>query len=602
MLNPDDRRLRSLRCWLESTVQVRCIGMHDMASLVVGLSRPAQILRLAPKKIQLAQWNPRDSGTCPGCLDRRCRQQEAELDPAAGSASRDNLLPMTSYVVDILSYLSQRKIPIGSGLDVDLEALSWRQFWVEPDPSCPCCVLQSGKEKNHIAPVELHPRIKRSATAYRIIEVDQLALSPERYLNETCGFLGPAYTRSLFLPFGARVQGTFSINRRRVSWGANSSTYGRSLSTGLCEAFERHASHAVPPNQPTVVACLRDVRDRALDPRECGLYDSEFYEINTSVGRFSEDLRIRWIEGYSLTESRPILVPTQLAHYGAPLEGEQRFVFSNSNGSASGTCVEEAIFFAILEVIERDAFMTHWLACLSPKRVNLDSIENPTLHILRARLRHAGYELSVLDARFDIPVPTLVAVLNRSENTYGAFAVGACAHFNPEVAIVSSVSDAASRVAGFADRTRRAETRLRGLLADYGRVRTIGDHGALYGLPEAAHGAAFLTAGPMEDYEHLFDQWNTALPHSMDLKDDVNHLISILRHRGLQRVIVVDMSSPESLRAGLRTVKVLIPGALPIDFGHGKLRVSNLPRFVRLGAMYGKNGIPLNYRIPHPFA
>jgi len=592
----DDERLRSLRRLLGHALQVDSIDRYEAANPAACLGRPARILRLAPTRIQVAQWDPHESGTCPGCLDRRCRQREAELSSAGGLFAA--VLPITSFAVDILASLCQLKLPAGSGVDFDLEALCWRPFWIEPDPACACCASQSREEELPVG-IELQARAKRAPAAYRALEVDRLC-EPTRYLNQTCGFLGPTYTRSLFSPFGARVQGAFSYRGHRVAWGANSSTYGRALMIGLCEAFERHASHGPRTNQRVVFARLGDLQDHALDPRECGLYDSTFHEANPSVERFSEDLRVRWIDGYSLTEARPILVPTQLVYYGVELKGEERFVFSNSNGCATGSSLEEAIFFAILEVIERDSFMMHWLACLSPVRIDLDSIKNPDLHILRARLRQAGYQLSVLDARLDISVPALIAVAQRLDDDYGAFAIGACSHFEPETAIVSSVSDAAARIVGFTERTRRAATRLGRLLADPTSVRVISDHAALYGLPEAARQAAFLTAGHVEEYSRLFDGWNRERPRSMDLRDDIEWLMAMLVRVGLRRVIVVDLTSPEGLRAGLHTVKVLIPGALPIDFGYGKLRVAGLPRFSVLAAKYGKPGALS--RTPHPFA
>jgi ribosomal protein S12 methylthiotransferase accessory factor len=405
----------------------------------------------------------------------------------------------------------------------------------------------------------------------------------------------------LLQPFSARIQGSFAYGTQAVAWAGNATTYAGAQLVGLCEAFERHAGVTPRGERKVVVGSLGELRDGALDPRDCGLYDVEFYAAHREVEPFSDELRIRWVTGYSLTEARPILVPAQLAYYGTLPAGESRFVFESSNGCATGTCLEEAIFFGMLEVIERDAFLMQWLAELSPVQVDLESVDCPQLQILRTRLKGAGCSVAVLDSRLDLKVPTVIAVTQR-EGGYGAFLVAAASHLDPRAAILSAVTDAASRQVGFVERTKRQERRLRATLNDFSRVRTISDHGDLYGLPEAAREAAFLTRGPVADYAQLYSGWEREAPRFSDLREDIEWLTLQLCAAGLTRVIVVDQTSPEGLRAGLRTVKVLIPGALPMYFGHDQCRAHGLKRLTEI-MLRRHGGAALDRaRIPHPFA
>ena len=69
---------------------------------------------------------------------------------------------------------------------------------------------------------------------------------------------------------------------------------------------------------------------------------------------------MNWVWGYSFLQERPILVPELLAYYS--LGYGEGFVYETSNGCALGGSLEEAIFHAILEVVERDSFLLTWYA------------------------------------------------------------------------------------------------------------------------------------------------------------------------------------------------------------------------------------------------
>lgn len=76
--------------------------------------------------------------------------------------------------------------------------------------------------------------------------------------------------------------------------------------------------------------------------------------------------------------------------------------------------------------------------------------------------------------------------------------------------------------------------------------------------------------------------------------------------RSLQMdVIVVDQSSSETLRNGLRCVKVLIPGMLPMTFGHHLRRLEGLDRVLEVPMKLGYADRRLTPQelnpYPHPF-
>jgi ribosomal protein S12 methylthiotransferase accessory factor len=70
-------------------------------------------------------------------------------------------------------------------------------------------------------------------------------------------------------------------------------------------------------------------------------------------------------------------------------------------------------------------------------------------------------------------------------------------------------------------------------------------------------------------------------------------------------VIVVNQSSPEITRNRLHCVKVIVPGMLPMTFGHHLIRITGLRRLLEVPYRMGYVQQPLSYEQlnphPHPF-
>jgi ribosomal protein S12 methylthiotransferase accessory factor len=67
-------------------------------------------------------------------------------------------------------------------------------------------------------------------------------------------------------------------------------------------------------------------------------------------------------------------------------------------------------------------------------------------------------------------------------------------------------------------------------------------------------------------------------------------------------VIVVDQTTPEHQAGGFSCVKVIIPGTLPMTFGHDVRRVDGLPRLFDVPRRLGKRLRAQDVNPdPHPF-
>ena len=140
------------------------------------------------------------------------------------------------------------------------------------------------------------------------------------------------------------------------------------------------------------------------------------------------------------------------------------------------------------------------------------------------------------------------------------------------------------------------------MLHDSSLVRQMDDHGMLYGLPQAEERLSFLldNNGPMRTFKEEF-KWKS---NHTDLTDDLQDILQVFRQLNLD-VIIVDQTTPETIRNGLYCVKVLIPGMLPMTFGHHLTRLTGLERVLRVPMELGYTDKPLTPEqlnpFPHPF-
>ncbi|SFR06415.1 ribosomal protein S12 methylthiotransferase accessory factor [Lentzea waywayandensis] len=359
--------------------------------------------------------------------------------------------------------------------------------------------------------------------------------------------------------------------------------YGRTTSfeeaerVAIFEAIER--LNGMRPRVPsTLEASFAELGpDQALDPERLGLNDFG----NT----YHPDLRIRWTPGWSYTRRKPIQVPEQVAYWGAHTPPEQRFLHETSNGCGLGNSLTEAVLHGLFEVAERDAFLMAWYAQTPLRKIKLPN--EPLLHHLTDRLAELGYELLFLDATNDLGIPAVLSLARarRSDLPQAFFAAGASP--DPTKAMRSAAVEVAVDVEAFADRAREnpenyQRERLLSLLHDPTQVRSMDDHVAVNTLPEAKTRYASLVSD--EPPQALNNQ-----PRHTDLKELLDHYTEDLKAKGLE-LIAVDQSDPHTANTlGLHSAKVIVPGTLPMTFGHLHRRTRGLPR------------LDLQAGHPHPF-
>ncbi|MEU6724100.1 TOMM precursor leader peptide-binding protein [Nonomuraea wenchangensis] len=341
--------------------------------------------------------------------------------------------------------------------------------------------------------------------------------------------------------------------------------------------------------------------DRAVDPATLGLHEPDRYRTDPhrTLVPYAPDVPTTWAQGWSFTRSTPLLVPEHVAYWGLPRSDAARFVAETSSGCGLGNSLAEAVLHGFFEVAERDAFLMAWYAGTPLPRLAVPD-DHPLLPHLVDRLDHRGYVLEFLDATNDLGVPVALAMARQRDGRQPAAFFAAGAHPDPVAAMVSAAAEIAVDVESAADRARRApgdytRERLLRLLDDPDRIRTMEDHVAVYGLPEAAGKYAFLLGDAPEPVP-------APAPPGGDLWAVLDHYVGHLRGLGLE-LAAVDQSHPVIRdRLGLRAAKVIVPGTLPMTFGHANRRLRGLDRLWSVPALLGRRSTRGPDRLPpHPF-
>ncbi|SES41194.1 TOMM precursor leader peptide-binding protein [Salipaludibacillus aurantiacus] len=482
----------------------------------------------------------------------------------------------------------------------NMKTLATSQHIFLPNPTCPMCssLPEDTSELAHIR-LESSPKIKESV--YRSRSMDELKTGLVKdYLDYRTGLMN-GKMQDLRLPF-ADVLVNMPLFGGDEGVAGRSNSYETSELTAILEGLERYCG-IEPRGKRTVVHDSYDhLKEWSLNPLSVGVHETEQYKKpDFPFKPFKPEEPMNWVWGYSLLEERPILVPELLAYYS--LSCGDGFVYETSNGCALGGTLEEAIFHAIMEVVERDSFLLTWYARLPLPRLDLRSANDTELQLMVERITEVtGYELYFYNSTMEHGIPSVWAIAKNKRSKGVNIICAAGANPDPVSAVKSSIYELAGMMFRDDEKLEKNRKKYKKMLKDPFAVRTMEDHGMLYGLKEAEERLTFL----LDDHRPLrtFAEEFKEPPANTDLKDDLQDILQRLRRVNLD-VIVVDQTTPVIERNGLYCAKVLIPGMLPMTFGHHLTRVKGLERVLTVPVQLGYEKKPLQYEqlnsFPHPF-
>ncbi|WP_419887514.1 TOMM precursor leader peptide-binding protein [Neobacillus niacini] len=518
-------------------------------------------------------------------------------------ASRTGLLHLSHLVVDEVRRIlqgnqaqSEEKVCF-----INLKTLksSWHRFL--PVSLCQIC-SQLPDDSPANAQIFLRQSPKVTSDSYRSRSLDDLNnVLVKDYLDQRTGLMNDKMVNLVHTFADVSVNLPLFEGDERTAGRTNS--FAVSELTAILEGLERYCGLEPRGKQTVVHDSYNHLKNHALNPIEVGVHAKEQYERpGFPFTEFDPDRPIDWVWGYSFLQERPILVPQLLAYYSLGC-GSRGFVYETSNGCALGGSLEEAIFYGIMEVVERDSFLMTWYAQMLLPRLDPASIDDQELQLMIERMRAvAGYDLYLYNSTMEHGIPSILAIAKNRKEKGMNLICAAGSHLDPVRAVKTAVHELAGMMLSLDEKLEANQEEYVRMFHDSSLVQQMDDHGMLYGLPEAEERLQFLLDEnrPLRPF-HEELQWNS---EHLDLTEDLREILQVFRRKNLD-VIVVDQTTPETSRNGLYCVKVLIPGMLPMTFGHHLTRVTGLERIFKVPMELGYSNEPLKAEQlnphPHPF-
>nr|WSZ97823.1 TOMM precursor leader peptide-binding protein [Streptomyces sp. NBC_00857] len=494
------------------------------------------------------------------------------------------------------------------------------------DSACPSCGVLRGDTAPVLAPREV-PLTKITPSVLRTRRLDQETVRRD-YLFPGLG-LFKELRQDLQSPFGAcSVELPARWGRREPAIG-RAADYGTSRTVAVLEGLERYAGLHRGGAAPPVRARYADVADRALYPPDLGTHPEESYRSEGFRYRaFDPTTEIDWVWAYSFRTDDRVLVPERAAFWGPRHDAEISFFYDTSNGCALGNSVEEAVLHGLRELAERDAFLLTWYRQLALPEVAMEGADPALDHLLAKAGLFTGFGFRCFNATMEYGIPALLLTAENEESGApegkekgGPHLFAGCgSHPDPVQAVTGGLYELVGTILATRDAYERRRPEALRMLDDPYLIRRMEDHSTVGALPEARGRFAFLLDRKAHGWnasepDHRSRTGHTSglvplarVPKTLrsdepDLRADLYTAVAGILDRGLD-VLVVDQTMPELARNGLSCVRVLVPGLIPMTFGHRNRRTRGLPRLT--------DGTGVPYRsllapgreigaVPHPF-
>ena len=238
----------------------------------------------------------------------------------------------------------------------------------------------------------------------------------------------------------------------------------------------------------------------------------------------------------------------------------------DSNGSAAGNCLEEAIFQGSMELIERDAVAVWWYNRLQQPAIATGSFQMPYVDALVEYYASINRDIWVLDLTHDLGICTLACVSRRNDQDIEDIILGFGTHFDPKIALLRAMTEVNQFLPSVSLKNKDGTTRY-----------LFGDQLAKQWWSTARiKDMHYLTPDADKPARHLADFNN---PSTNDVRTDVEHLVGVFKDHNME-MLVLDQTRPD---IGLSVVKVVVPELCHFWRRFGKRRMVDLP--VQLGLL-----------------
>jgi len=359
-------------------------------------------------------------------------------------------------------------------------------------------------------------------------------------------------------------------------------TKSHAKASALMESIERYCSlpsksflNPIHGNYPELSKSHNKVlhSDEVIEPTQLN------YNVKESI--------IDYLPGFDLLNNEEILVPAELvfSRYFPKSPSINGFLYSHTNGLASGNVIEEAICQALCELIERDAVSIADLCASSiPYSIlkgmtnSLMQKGNDTVKFLQVdwdeftddpsifpdvditdiarqfepikflvdRFTYAGINLMIKDiTQKDIGIPTFAASsIEWISSNYGYFAIGYGTHLDSRIALIRAITEL----------TQTRAINIQGARDDCKKIE-YKENDEIYKRKWQFMPTTSSLSHPSNKKTIAFSEIKSYVMD--DILDDIKFILNNLKKAGLKRAIMVDLTHP---KLGVPVVRMIVPG------------------------------------------
>ena len=545
-----------------------CRRLYAFAERAHATGVPALCVALRQNEVLIGPLALADRAGCARCAFERMAAASAAALQAVDASALDEVARaagplLVREVRAILRRGVERSHLLDHVLAVDAETLEATLHRVIPLPRCAVC--GGAATFPHVArkPLRLSP--------------DD---SPEEVLGALAGlldqrtgiisgvFLEPPVSADLNLPLIATaapprvVDDDGSLRQLPLGWGKGLTISGAVLSA-VGEAIERYAA-SLPDSARIIWKRADELDGEFLDPLAFPLYtDAQYGRDGFPYARFDPEIRHPWVQGKWLGAGGAVWVPAVFAFLSLTLRREHLICQGSSNGLAASTDPDDAALRATLELVERDAFMTTWLAARAGRRVELDDTLDPLLRRVLNGIQTLGATIEVYVLPASACGTTVLCLGLGDGDNYPGVTLGLGTDLDSRSALRQAVLELA-QTGPFL--RRMMQSNALPVPDDPGSVSEMLQHAAYYFPRERA--AAFDRLRTSDAPLALRDLAEGEPKQSKRSKRSLMHCASELNAAGV-RVALVDVTSADVATRSFCVMRAVSPDLQPIWYGYG---------------------------------
>lgn len=378
--------------------------------------------------------------------------------------------------------------------------------------------------------------------------------------------------------------------------------YPKMLSDGIYNREINAAGLSIDTKEESVLKCLGEsierlclfcFKSKQLLPSRVQGFDINGYDLDTHLNIAKHTLggtKFKCVRGYELKDDRPCLIPAQLVYLNYHSRAEPWLSNDNpiSTGAAGGFTHEETLLRGILEIVERDAFMTMYLNKIPVQKVSLGTITSPSVKKLIYMYGRYNLIVHVFNMSNNIIVPSYLTILEDHTGLGPPISLGMKADLDSDRAVLGSLEEA-FLTRSWVRKKIIDKTLTKADLED-SSIKTLLDRAQFWLSKNKVAKINFLLKNKPSKYNK-----STLLHSSLERLKSISNQLLIKGHR----VWYVDITLDMFKSAGYRVYKVIIPSLQPLYLNESSKQL-RLKRLKEISLYFNQKKFSIN-DYPHPF-